>query len=204
MMSTDSVDRPAIDWRRELPALTSRTVVLHEPAPRDLGPLVDLLSVADASRFGLGEPIGEAAVQTFLDRAPRARAAGVAFTYVVTLGSTRAVIGLIQVRALDATFANAEWECTIAPSARGTAAFLEAARLMASFAFGPVGARRLESRVLLQNGRANGALRKLGAVQEGILRRSVCRGGAYLDQVLWSILKDDWGDQWAATAERVH
>jgi hypothetical protein len=27
--------------------------------------------------------------------------------------------------------------------------------------------------VLLQNGRANGALRKLGAVQEGILRRSI-------------------------------
>ena len=48
----------------------------------------------------------------------------------------------------------------------------------------------------LQNGRANGALRKLGAVQEGVLRQSVRRGGEYVDQVLWSMLKEDWGDHW--------
>ena len=42
------------------------------------------------------------------------------------------------------------------------------------------------------NGRGNGALRKLGAVQEGILRRSFLCNGQYLDQALWSILEDDW------------
>jgi RimJ/RimL family protein N-acetyltransferase len=56
----------------------------------------------------------------------------------------------------------------------------------------------------LQNGRANGALRKLGAVQEGVLRRSVRRGGEYVDQVLWSLLKEDWGDHWVSIAPRVH
>ena len=61
-----------------------------------------------------------------------------------------------------------------------------------------------EARVLLQNGRANGALRKLGAAQEGVLRRSVRRGGEYLDQVLWSMLKEDWGDHWMSTSPRVH
>ena len=54
--------------------------------------------------------------------------------------------------------------------------------------------------MLLQNGRANGALRKLGAVQEGILRRSVAARGEYVDQVLWSLLKDDWGDHWVSTS----
>jgi ribosomal-protein-alanine N-acetyltransferase len=82
--------------------------------------------------------------------------------------------------------------------------FLEAARLVGSFAFGSVGAHRLEARVLLRNGRANGALRKLGAVQEGILRRSLRLGGEYLDQVLWSMLKEDWGDHWVSTSPRVH
>ena len=57
---------------------------------------------------------------------------------------------------------------------------------------------------MLQNGRANGALRKLGAVQEGVLRRSVRRGSEYCDQVLWSLLKEDWGDHWVSTAPRVH
>lgn len=42
------------------------------------------------------------------------------------------------------------------------------------------------------NGRGNGALRKIGAVQEGLLRRSFLRNGQYHDQVLWGILVDDW------------
>ena len=33
---------------------------------------------------------------------------------------------------------------------------------------------------------------KLGAVQEGVLRRSFLRHGEYHDQVLWGILSDDW------------
>ena len=102
------------------------------------------------------------------------------------------------------SFEAAEWEMTLAPSARGTGVFLDAARLLGSFAFGSVGTHRLESRVALQNGRANGALNKLGAVQEGILRRSVRRCGAYHDQVLWSMLEDDWSDHWVTTASRVH
>jgi len=42
------------------------------------------------------------------------------------------------------------------------------------------------------NGRGNGALRKIGAVQEGLLRRSFQRNGQHHDQVLWGILADDW------------
>ena len=53
-------------------------------------------------------------------------------------------------------------------------------------------ARRLEARAAIQNGRGNGALRKLGAVQEGILRKSFLRNGKYHDQTLWAILDEDW------------
>ena len=81
---------------------------------------------------------------------------------------------------------------------------LEAARLVGSFVFGVVGTHRLEARVSVSNGRGNGALRKLGAVQEGVLRRSLRRGGEYLDQSLWSVLQEDWGTHWVATGPRVH
>jgi hypothetical protein len=30
------------------------------------------------------------------------------------------------------------------------------------------------------------------------------RRGEYLDQALWSMLKEEWGDQWMSTAPRVH
>jgi RimJ/RimL family protein N-acetyltransferase len=105
---------------------------------------------------------------------------------------------------MDPGFESAEWECTLAPAARGTGVFLEAIRLVGSFAFGQVGVRRLESRVLVKNGRANTALRKLGAVEEGILRRSARLNGEYVDQVLWSLLKEDWGQHWVSIGPRVH
>src|ERR1051325_1674256 len=191
-------------WRSELPTLTARLVTLREPAASDLRPLMDLLLLGDASRFGIDEPVSEVSVQQLLDRISREREAGVAFTFLVTISSTRAIVGLVQARQIDLSWESAEWECTLAPAWRGTGVFLETARLVGSFAFGTVGVHRLEARVLLQNGRANGALRKLGAVQEGVLRESVRRGNAYLDQVLWSILKEDWGEHWVSTAPRVH
>jgi len=191
-------------WRTELPVLAGRLVTLREPVFQDLGPLVDLLSFSDAARFGLDDGVTDLAVEEAIDRAASDRAAGRAFTYALTLASSRTLAGLLQVRQLDPGFQAAEWECTVAPSSRGTGIFLEAARLAGSFTFGAVGAHRLEARVLLQDGRANGALRKLGAVQEGVLRRSVRRGGEYHDQVLWSLLKEDWGDHWVSTSPRVH
>ncbi len=203
-MTADPALIAAPNWRAELPTLTGRVVTVREPASQDLGPLVDLLSLGDATRFGIDEPVTGVGVQELIERVPRERQNGQAFTYVITLSAARTVVGLMQVRQLDPSFEAAEWECTIAPSSRGSGVFMEAARLVGSFTFGSVGAHRLEARVPLQNGRANGALRKLGAVQEGVLRRSIRRGGEYVDQELWSLLKEDWGDHWVSTAPRVH
>jgi len=193
-----------LPWRAELPVLSGRLVTLREPCAQDLGALFDLLSFGDATRFGIDDPLTEFGIQELIDRAGRERSAGTSFTYVITLATARTVVGLLQVRQLDPLFEAAEWECTIAPSVRGNGVFLEAARLAGSLAFGTVGAHRLEARVLIENGRANGALRKLGAVQEGVLRRSVRRHGEYVDQVLWAMLKEDWGEHWMSTAPRVH
>lgn len=195
----------ASNWRNGLPTLTAaRLVALREPTAQDVGPLVTLLSVADATRFGMEDQSDEMTVLGLVERAARDRAAGLSFTYVITSGTSRPPIGLIQVRRLDPAFEVGEWECTVSPPARGTGVFVESVRLIGSFAFGQIGVRRLETRVLLQNGRGNTALRKLGAVQEGILRRSVRRNGEYVDQVLWSLLKEDWGDHWVSLVPRVH
>jgi RimJ/RimL family protein N-acetyltransferase len=192
------------NWRVELPLLTARLVTLREPVTQDLGPLVNLLSLGDATRFGTEDETTEISVQKMIERAARDRTTGQAFTYAVTTGTARPPVGLIQVRRMDPGFESAEWECTLAPAARGTGVFLEAIRLVGSFAFGQVGVRRLESRVLVKNGRANTALRKLGAVEEGILRRSARLNGEYVDQVLWSLLKEDWGQHWVSIGPRVH
>ena len=71
---------------------------------------------------------------------------------------------------------------------------------MIKFAFETVGVHRLEARAAVRNGRGNGALRKIGAVQEGVLRKSFLKNGEYLDQALWTILDEDWKPRPRATA----
>ena len=61
-----------------------------------------------------------------------------------------------------------------------------------TFAFETLDVHRLEARATVVNGRGNGALIKIGAVQEAILRRSFSRNGEYFDQILYVILQDDW------------
>jgi len=193
-----------VNWRAELPTLTSRLVSLREPVRGDHQALVAILSQHDAPRFGLERPISAEAVRRLIDGAARDRAAGLRFTYVITLNGMHTVIGLLQVRRLDPAFDGAEWDCVLRPTSRGSGAFLEAARLAGSFAFGNVGVRRLEARVPLVNGRGHGALQKLGAVQEGVLRATAVSLGASFDVALWSLLKEEWGPHWVSTAPRVH
>ena len=64
--------------------------------------------------------------------------------------------------------------------------------MVVDFAVETLKVGRLEARACVANGRGNGALRKLGAVQEGILRRSFLKNGEFLDQMLWSILAEEW------------
>ena len=61
----------------------------------------------------------------------------------------------------------------------GTGGFLDGAKMVIDFAFDVIGAHRLEARAAVANGRGNGALRKVGALQEGILRKSFLRNGEY-------------------------
>ena len=85
-----------------------------------------------------------------------------------------------------------EWGFALASEFWGSGAFVDGAQLVVEFGFETLGVRRLEARAAVRNGRGNGALRKIGAVQEGVLRRSFLRSGESLDQALWSILRDEW------------
>ena len=59
-------------------------------------------------------------------------------------------------------------------------------------AFDVLRTHRLEARAAICNGRGNGAMKKLGAEREGVLRHAFFRNGDYVDQVVWSILHEDW------------
>ena len=55
------------------------------------------------------------------------------------------------------------------------------------------GLRRVEFRVDMRNGRSQAAMKKLGAVREGVLRADrITWNGHVRDTVLFAILKDEW------------
>src|SRR5262245_15072256 len=56
-------------WRNDLPELAGRFVVLREPTGQDLAPLLDLLMLGDATRFGVDQPATDVGVHELIERA---------------------------------------------------------------------------------------------------------------------------------------
>jgi len=182
----------AVDWSEGLPVLRSHRTVLRELVKADAPSLLSLLSTEEVGRFISPPPTTLAGFEKFIAWAQRERQAGNQFMFgLVPEGSDHAV-GLIQVRAIAPKFAVAEWGFALGSPFWGTGLFLAGAKMTLDFAFANTSVNRLEARAVVQNARGNGALRKLGAVQESILRGSLLKNGTFLDQIMWSIVAQDW------------
>ena len=180
------------DWRSGLPVLTGAQVVLRELRSTDAASLFALLTTEEVSRFISPPPTTVDGFEKFIAWTQRQRRAGSYACFAVTLVNDDTAIGIFQLRELEPGFGTAEWGFAIGSPFWGTGVFQEGAELVLSFAFEQVGVHRLEARSAVRYGRGNGALRKLGAVQEGLLRKSFLKDGEYLDQALWTILDDEW------------
>src|SRR4029079_7757428 len=146
----------------------------------------------EVSRFISPPPTTVDGFEKFIAWTVRQRRAGSYVCFAVTIDSTDTAIGIFQLRELEPGFGTAEWGFAIGSAYWGTGVFQEGAELLIKFAVDTVGVHRLEARAAVRNGRGNGALRKIGAVQEGLLRKSFLKNGEYLDQALWAILDEDW------------
>ena len=180
------------DWRHGLPVLTGATVTLRELRASDAPSLFALLTTEEVSRFISPPPSTVEGFEGFIAWTLKQRTAGTYACFAITLDATDTAIGIFQLRQLEPGFGTAEWGFAIGSAYWGTGVFQDGAALVVTFAFETVGVHRLEARAAVLNGRGNGALRKMGAVQEGLLRKSFLKNGAYLDQALWTLLDEDW------------
>jgi RimJ/RimL family protein N-acetyltransferase len=185
---------PTANWRDSLPFLTGAAVTLRELEASDAPALHDALSSDVVTRYLAPPPSTVEGFAAFIERAHWQRRSGQYACFAVVPHGSDMPVGLFQIRALDPSFGTAEWGFAIAPEFWGAGVFADGARLLINFAFEIVGVHRLEARAAMKNGRANGALKKIGAVMEGVLRRSFTRNGVHLDQALWTILREEWGD----------
>lgn len=192
------------NWQQALPVLSTGRVTLRELRLEDAKSLLAMLSTDEVTRFISPPPSTVEGYERFIAWTIRERMRGNYVCFAVVPEGLNVAVGLFQLRALEPGFATAEWGFALGSAFWGSGVFVESARLVLDFAFEVVNVSRLEARASVANGRGNGALRKLGAVQEGVLRRSFFRGGEFHDQVMWSVLADDWRVQRSSQRSRVH
>jgi RimJ/RimL family protein N-acetyltransferase len=194
----DAVAMPALPiatnaaWSTGLPVLKGRGMMLRELLKTDALSLLSMLSAEEVSRFISPPPTTPEGFEEFIAWTQRERKAGNQMTFGLVPEGCDHAVGLVQVRAIAPRLSTAEWGFAAGSPFWGTGLFLASARMTLDFVFQHTAVNRLEARAAVQNGRGNGALRKLGAVQEGVLRGSLLKNGKYLDQIMWSILSQDW------------
>jgi ribosomal-protein-alanine N-acetyltransferase len=191
-------------WQDGLPTLTGAALTLRELRASDAPSLFMHLTTEEVARFISPPPTSVEGFERFIGWAHRERAAGRYACFAIVPQGSETAVGLFQLRQLEANWETAEWGFVLGSPYWGTGLFAEGAQLVLQFAFETVGVHRLEARAAVRNGRGMGALRKIGAVQEGLLRRSFFRHGEYLDQALWAILKEDWLQAKVVWGPRVH
>jgi RimJ/RimL family protein N-acetyltransferase len=180
------------DWKDGLPVLAGTHFTLRELRLEDAASLLAMLTTEEVSRFISPPPTTVEGFERFIQWAQRERQAGNYACFAVVPNGCETAVGIFQLRSLERGFQTAEWGFALGSQFWGTGIFAEGARLVVDFAVDVIGTYRLEARAAVANGRGNGALRKIGAVQEGVLRRSFTRNSVQHDQAIWGILADDW------------
>jgi ribosomal-protein-alanine N-acetyltransferase len=192
--TTSAQSTPSVSshWRRQLPTLIGKGVTLRELELDDAPALVTMITTEEVQRFVSPPPTTIDGFERLIAWVKSEREHGKHACFGVIPAGMSNVVGIFQLRSLEPGFGTAEWGFMMSSAFWGTGLFSESARLILDFTFETVGVHRLEARAAVANGRGNGALRKLGAVQEGILRRAFLKNGSHMDQMLWSILAEDW------------
>ena len=184
--------RTSADWRQALPMLQGAGFQLRELRRSDAASLFAMLTTEEVARFITPPPTSVEGFERFIDYAHHRRSQGEFACFAVVPEGLDAAVGIFQLRALDAEFSTAEWGFALGSAFWGRGLFRKGAELVMGFAFDQVGVNRLEARAMAANDRGNGALRKMGARKEGVLRQSMAKGGCLHDAHLWAIVERDW------------
>ena len=156
------IELDAPDWWDQVPVSSGSSIRIREVEAADAAALLELFSDPRVNQFLYPPPSSLTHFEGFIEWAQRQRQAAKCVCFVVVPNGLQQPIGFFQLRALDSGFNVAEWGFALAPPFWSTGLFEEAASLVAKFAF-TIGVKRIEARAVVENGRANRALEKIGA-----------------------------------------
>jgi [ribosomal protein S5]-alanine N-acetyltransferase len=176
------------DWRRALPTMAGRRVMLRELRRSDAEGLYRIAADPAVARFILSAPPSVQAMERFIELTWVERSAGRYAGFAIVSAGDRRLAGFIELRSQEPGFKRGEIGAFLDPSRWGRGFFAEAVDLLRDFAEQALRADRLEGRVSIENLRGNAAMHKLGARLEGRLHQAFVRDGHRADQYLWALL----------------
>lgn len=159
----------------------------------------DLLSAAQDERLWQYMFYGNLAerepMEAFIRNAIRLRDAGVDLPFAVIHKASGRVIGSTRFRDICMKHMKLEIGGTwYATEYQRSGVNLESKYLLLRHAFETFGILRAQFKTDIRNARSRQSLEKMGAVQEGILRRSaIMPDGVIRDTAIYSILDTEWG-----------
>jgi RimJ/RimL family protein N-acetyltransferase len=145
------------------------------------------------------------AVHRWVRKAMDLRAAGTSLPFVVLDAATGAVVGTTRLGNWSPADKRIEIGWTFyAPGVQGTSVNPAAKRLLLGHAFEQLGCVRVELKTDARNARSRAAIAKLGAREEGILRRHTrLADGSWRDTVFFGITDTEWPSVRARLDERL-
>ena len=133
-------------------------------------------------------------MRQYMETALAEQAAGTALPFVTIARATGEVVGSTRFANVVHEHARAEIGWTwITPRWQRTAVNTEAKYLMLRHAFERMGCRRVELKTNALNARSRAAMLRIGATEEGTLRRHMINAdGSPRDSVYFSVIADEW------------
>ena len=144
-------------------------------------------------------------VRKYIETALDWQRAGTAMPFVTMDRATRQVIGSTRFENIHVANRRAEIGWTwLNPRWWRTAINTEAKYLMLRHAFEEWGCIRVEFKAAATNRRSRDAILRLGATEEGVLRRHmIAADGSYRDSVYFSIIHSEWPQVKASLEEKL-
>lgn len=149
----------------------------------------------DIFRWFTRDHSSPAAMRAFVESALADRAAGTALPFATVLRSTDEVVGSTRFGAISPEHRRVEIGWTwLAPAHQRTAANTEAKYLQLRHAFETWGCVRVELKTDARNARSRRAIERLGATEEGTLRKHMQTHQGDRDTVYYGIVDEEWPD----------
>lgn len=174
--------------------LTGNAVLLEPLKRGDVAELIDAAADGELWRLAVTTVPDAARMPAWVDAALAAQADGRELPFTIRHARHGRVLGSTRYRAVALEHRRLEIGNTwLRASAQRTAANSECKLLLLAHAFETLGCQRVEFVTDVLNERSRAAIRRLGAVEEGVLRsHMVMADGRVRDSVIYSLVREEW------------